>query len=185
VRDAFFASPSFPRLLNPGALKGTIAKGVRDGKFGYASKVDGGYQGVVIEDPEFKDENVELSEEVVLLPREKALGLKKQPAHPIGPGTPQPGSGQTLEGVGSPSESPSARCRLSWEGAIPPQKWAQFYMKVLTHFAKDPSLRLHVRFEVEPEAGVSQSRLEDIKIALQELGLDPTAIRTDRGEGER
>jgi hypothetical protein len=58
-------------------------------------------------------------------------------------------------------------------------------MKVLTHFARDPSLRLHVRFEVEPETGVSQSRLEDIKIALQELGLDPTAIRTDRGEGER
>jgi len=181
VRDAFFASPSFPRLLNPGALKGTIAKGVREGKFGYASKVDGGYQGVVIEDPEFKDENVELSEEVVLLPREKALGLKKPP--PLGPEPPQPGPGQTLEGPSS--ESSSARCRLSWEGALPPQKWTQFYMRVLTHFATDPSLRLHVRFEVEPETGVSQSRLEDIKMALQELGLDPTAIRTDRGEGER
>jgi len=46
-----------------------------------------------------------------------------------------------------------------------------FYMKVLTHFATDASLRLRVSFEVAPEAGITQTRLEEIKTALQELGL--------------
>ena len=183
VRDAFFASPSFPRLLNPEALKETIARGVREGKFGYASRAYGEYRGVAIEDPAFKEEDVELSEEVVLIPREKALGLKERPAPPVGPGPSPPSPGQIAEkdqSVGPHLEttpSPPVRLRLSWRGALPPQKWTQFYMKVLTHFATDPSLRLDVGFEVELEESIARNRLEELKVALRELGLDPDAIR--------
>jgi hypothetical protein len=183
VRDTFFASPRFPRLLNPEALKGAIARGVREGKFGYASRSYGEYRGVAIEDPTFKEEDVELSEEVVLLPREKALGLKKQPAHPIGPETPQPSSDriakedQSLGPHPGAKPSPPVRLRLSWKGPLPPQKWTQFYIKVLTHFATDPSLRLDVGFEVELEASLVENRLEELKAALRELGLDPDAIQ--------
>ncbi|WP_448594946.1 ATP-binding protein [Thermoflexus hugenholtzii] len=183
VRDAFFASPSFPRLLNPEALKETIARGVREGKFGYASRAYGEYRSVAIGDPAFKEEDVELSEEVVLIPREKALGLKERPAPPVGPEPPPLGPGRIAEedqSVGPHPEttpSPPVRLRLSWRGALPPQKWTQFYMKVLTHFATDPSLRLDVGFEVELEGNIARNRLEEIQAALRELGLDPDAIR--------
>jgi signal recognition particle subunit SEC65 len=46
-----------------------------------------------------------------------------------------------------------------------------FYTKVLTRFATDPSLRLRIRFEVAPEAGITQMQLEEIEAALRELGL--------------
>ncbi|GBD10354.1 hypothetical protein HRbin22_02626 [Candidatus Thermoflexus japonica] len=49
-------------------------------------------------------------------------------------------------------------------------------MKVLTHFATDPSLRLRVRFEVAPEGGLPPNRLEEIQAALRELGLDPMGL---------
>ena len=42
VRDAFFASPQFPRLLNPEAIKLTISKGVESGAIAYVGKKPGG-----------------------------------------------------------------------------------------------------------------------------------------------
>ena len=42
VRDAFFASPLFPRLLNPDAIKETIARGVSNGQLAYVGKTAGG-----------------------------------------------------------------------------------------------------------------------------------------------
>ncbi|MER3458061.1 MAG: hypothetical protein C4309_04970, partial [Chloroflexota bacterium] len=79
-----------------------------------------------------------------------------------------------------PDSVPSKR-RLSWEGELPPQKWTNFYMKVLTRFATDPSLRLHIRFEMAPDAGITHMQLEEIKAALQELGLD---VQTLEAEGD-
>jgi hypothetical protein len=44
VRDAFFASPHFPRLLNPDSIKDTIARGVENGMLDYVGKkIDGNY----------------------------------------------------------------------------------------------------------------------------------------------
>jgi hypothetical protein len=68
---------------------------------------------------------------------------------------------------------------LSWEGELPPQKWTNFYMRVLTRFATDPSLRLIIRFEVTPATGISQNELEEIKMSLRELGLDISALKTE------
>jgi hypothetical protein len=44
-------------------------------------------------------------------------------------------------------------------------------MKVLTRFATDPSLRIRVRFEVAPGAGIAPNQVEEIKLALRDLGL--------------
>jgi len=44
VRDAFYASPQFPRLLNADTIKDTIAKGVTEGLLAYVAKSPkGGY----------------------------------------------------------------------------------------------------------------------------------------------
>ncbi|VVB62612.1 Uncharacterised protein [uncultured archaeon] len=42
VRDAFFASPLFPRLLNSEAVKETISKGASNGIFAYVGKAETG-----------------------------------------------------------------------------------------------------------------------------------------------
>jgi len=196
VRDMFFASPVFPRLLNPETLRATIAEGVRAGKFGYVGKAYGEYRGTPrIGDPAFGPEEVEFSEQVVLLPRERALALQEAPSPaerlervpaetvseraPVGEGMyavgsvtgmlpTEPAAGPVTVPVGPPA---TAYRRLAWEGDLPPQKWTNFYMKVLTRFATDPSLRIRVRFEVAPGAGIAPNQVEEIKLALRDLGL--------------
>jgi hypothetical protein len=193
VRDVFFASPRFPRLLNPEILRTTIAEGVKAGKFGYMSKAYENYQSMlIIGDPNFGPANVEISDQVVLLPREKALEVKGAP--PARSGEPEYGSGLVEEPVvevepGGTTVEPtsvtppvSPRRRLSWEGELPPQKWTNFYMKVLTRFATDPSLRLRVYFEVTPEMGITPNQIEEIEAALRELGLDVRVIRVEDSE---
>ncbi len=182
VRDTFFASPKFPRLLNPEILRYTVAEGVKTGKFGYAGKSYESYQSTpIIEDPSFGPENVEISDQVILLPREKAMELLQGALPPL-PGelkgstrVAEEPKTEELPGTSElfPVEPriPSKR-HLSWEGDLPPQKWTNFYMKVLTRFATDHSLRIRIRFEVVPEAGITQTQLEEITTALRELGLN-------------
>ncbi len=186
VRDMFFASPRFPRLLNPEVLRDTIAEGVRAGKFGYVGKAYGEYRGRPrIDDPALRREEVEFSDQVVLLPRERALALR-------GEGEPEPAPveeravreapEEKVAGISPPPPPPEAPTvpsvppveffrRVAWEGELPPQKWTNFYMKVLTRFATDPSLRIRVRFEVAPDMGVAPNQVEEIKLALRDLGL--------------
>jgi len=188
VQDAFFASPKFPRILKPEILKETIARGVREKKFGYASKVHGEMRGeIVFGDPGFSAENVEIGDEVVLIPADK-VQQEIQECQPLPPG--EAGDRQPADnadrspipppGTGKAKTTPRNLLRsLAWEGELPPQKWSQFYMKVLTHFATDPTLRLRVRFEVAPRQGVSDNQFQEIQTALQELGLDQSAMKTE------
>jgi hypothetical protein len=61
--------------------------------------------------------------------------------------------------------------RLSWSGEVPPQKWMNFYTKVLSRFARDAGLKLTVGVEIAPDGGLSEQSVEETKIALRELGL--------------
>lgn len=61
--------------------------------------------------------------------------------------------------------------QLSWSGEVPPQRWMNFYTKVLSRFARDSGLKLTVGVEVSPEGGISEQSVEETKVALRELGL--------------
>jgi hypothetical protein len=63
VRDAFFASPLFPRLLNPEAVKEAISKGVSNGIFAYVGKSEAGVYDPVYYNRGLLPEEVEISEE--------------------------------------------------------------------------------------------------------------------------
>jgi hypothetical protein len=63
VRDAFFASPLFPRLLNPEAVKETISKGVSNGIFAYVGKSEAGEYDPVYYNIGLPPEEVEISED--------------------------------------------------------------------------------------------------------------------------
>lgn len=75
-------------------------------------------------------------------------------------------------GVPTPQKPPASQGRLRWTGEIPPQKWMNFYTKVLSKFVGGQGLKLTLNVEVSPEGGVSPQKVEETRVALQELGLN-------------
>ena len=49
--------------------------------------------------------------------------------------------------------------------------WMNFYTKVLSKFAATTGLKLTIRVEVSPVAGVSPQKVDETKVALRQLGL--------------
>lgn len=63
---------------------------------------------------------------------------------------------------------------IGWRGTIPPQKWMNFYTKVLSRFVSLPELKLEVYFEVAVDRDQAQSKADETRSGLKELGLDDT-----------
>jgi hypothetical protein len=61
---------------------------------------------------------------------------------------------------------------LRWSGEVPPAKWMNLYLRVLSRFATGGHLRIRVQFELPPEAEVSDAVSEETRAALRELGLN-------------
>lgn len=201
VRDAFFASPQFPRLLYPDSLKDTIARGVSQGVIGYVGKRgDGVYEPFNFEVP-LSALDVEISEDVYIITKETAKEFREHiikaesegktvtpsPADPeetprTGGSSPSDG-GTTLEPDDNTTDEPEQTDffkRLSWTGTVAPHKWMNFYTKVLTKYASDKSLNLKVSFDTSPESGISKERIEETKSALRELGLSPEDLKSEK-----
>ncbi len=210
VRDAFFASPLFPRLLNGDAVKEAIARGVRDDTLAYVGKTSSGdyepfeYQCVM------NAADVEISDDVFIITQETAQAYKQVLAEKATPQeTPFPktssDNGTTTEtsptGTVTPATNvvkdttaayvidnttkpietfvnPTSARSLKWTGAITPQKWMNFYTRVLSKFAANKDLKLTLKVSVSVEGDVSTQKMEETKVALQELGLDGE-IETD------
>jgi hypothetical protein len=177
VRDAFFASPQFPRLLNPDSIKDTIARGVESGMLGYVGKkVDGSYAPFHW-NSSLLSEDIEISDDVFVILREVAEAYESGRTSP----TPDVVVGSTVTGNSdttgaSPVTSgkapmPASIPRLVWSGDIPHQKWMNFYTKVLSKFAATAGLKLTLRVEVAPAEGISPQKVDETKVALRELGL--------------
>src|SRR4051794_19473334 len=81
VRDAFFSSPSLPRLLNPNAVRRTIADGVNNKRIAYAGKVGGGRYDPIVFEPEsgLSEADIEVSDDMVILRAEDARLLIEPP----------------------------------------------------------------------------------------------------------
>lgn len=187
VRDAFFASPMFPRLLNPEAVKETIARGVENGQLAYVSKSPSGKYSVFSFERSMSPSDIEISEDMFVITRETAeayrSGQSTQAAAPTPPAsTPgaepsKPASPTDLfpQPPGAGGGSVTARgtvARLSWAGEVPPQKWMNFYTRVLSKFATGTGLRLTVKVDVAPDGGLSQQKVDETRSALRELGLN-------------
>ncbi|MFN0181739.1 MAG: ATP-binding protein [Gemmatimonadales bacterium] len=182
VRDAFFASPQFPRLLVPDSIKDTIARGVETGMLGYVGKRADGSYSPFHWSSSLLFEDVEISDDVFLIQRDVAeayaAGTRGSPSLPAG-GTASGWStvpnGPGGAGVSSVSDHkvprPASIARLVWTGDVPHQKWMNFYTKVLSKFAASVGLKITLRVEVAPAEGVSPQKVEETKVALRELGL--------------
>ena len=245
VRDAFFASPRFPRLTNPATIKDTIARGVSSGILAYVGKGQNSEYDPFVYNQPLTSMEVEISEDMFLITHETAeaylqrkrtilttvkiepdqvelapgqkiqftvhgidqFGQPMQPGNAIwgadGGNIDQRGlfqaggdAGQFTisalvgefravanigikEGqvqpppqpVTNPQPPPSQIRRVSWQGAIPWQKWTIFYNKVLARFATGFSMRLIVQVDVSSDTGISTQKIDETRAALNELGM--------------
>lgn len=178
VRDAFYASPAFPRVLNPEAIKDAIAKGVSDGRLGYVEvKADGTWDRLRFEESTPASE-VTFSDGAVLVTKEAAKAWREAQKKPV-PAPPPSTDGAEVtpplpapvQVIGQPMIQPELFNTIEWEGDIPPQKWMMFYNKVLAKLTVGSGLKLTVKVDASPEGGISKAKLQETKNALQELGL--------------
>ncbi|MDQ2776099.1 MAG: hypothetical protein M3Y57_14460, partial [Acidobacteriota bacterium] len=191
VKDAVFASPIFPRLLNGDLIRDTIARGVSNSVLAYVGKTASvGYDPFVF-GVSMTPQEVEISDDVYVITAETAEAYNQSlspPPKPVGSGnlfdppatqTPQSSGGNVSADFGKDEKDESLRVHpgasntavLRWSGDVPAQKWMNFYTKVLSRFATTKNLRLTVAVEVTPEGGVSKQSIEETKTALRELGL--------------
>mgnify|MGYP005636073269 CR=1 FL=1 len=180
VRDAFFASPQFPRLLNPETIKQTIADGVTRGLFGYAGKTTSGQYSPFYFATSMNAFDIEISEDVFLIPKEKAQAISEGQVPPIASETEEVKPGEESVTPITPTGVPVDKGKgiaipmassITWEGEVPPQKWMNFYTKVLSKFVTGGGLKVNLKFEAKPESGVSSQKIEETKVHLRELGL--------------
>jgi hypothetical protein len=194
VRDTFFASPQFPRLLYSESIKDSIARGVENGMLGYVGKkADGSYEPFHWKSS-LLTQDVEISDDVFLIPRDIAEAYKagRGTPTPVAGGSPATATpGEPLPPLGSggvagptttmPGDSvaPSTTSipRMVWSGDVPHQKWMNFYTKVLSKFAATAGMTITLRVEVAPSEGISSQKLDETKVALRELGLNDSLER--------
>lgn len=71
IRDAFFQSPQFPRLVNPESIKTTVSRGVENGIIAYVGKQGNKYEPFFFEKSLFAGD-VEISNDMFILTAEEA-----------------------------------------------------------------------------------------------------------------
>ena len=184
VRDAFFASPQFPKLLNAEVVKDTIARGVSNGLLAYVGKTGDGYDPFMY-GVDLNSKDVEISDDMFITGKETAeaykskvrAGASPQPApdmkpegKPDGPVPKEPEKIQ--EKPAKPPSGAPVTTRLSWSGEIPPQKWMNFYTKVLSKYAVGNEMKITLNIEVKQAGGISSQKIEETKTALRELGME-------------
>jgi hypothetical protein len=188
VRDAFYASPKFPKLLKPDAVKETISRALDAGLVAYVGKTGSGYDPFIYK-RSLGAADIEIADDVYLIARERAdeyLAKETVPASPTGATQPTPTPGGAPSGAvptgaltsGTSEPFPSLEIAgFRWTGEISPQKWMNFYTKVLSRFATGGGLKLTVTVDVDPPGGTTISKVEETKVALRELGL-PEEVTT-------
>ena len=265
IQDAFFASPTFPRLLEAKAVPEAIVHGVREGLLAYVGKSKNGYEPFIFNQPNFSVQDVEISDDVFVIKGEVAEDYEARIKDPprltqliISPEEVllKPGQKQTFLVTGKDQYNESINVEeinwsatggeinfngvlkvgkdegnfivtaqvedisikakftvelklphlqeksenynitdssltksdrtneitegetsnipniISWRGEITPQKWMQFYTKVLSRFAAKKDFNLTVEINFSVTGSITSQNINETKVSLQELGLD-------------
>lgn len=196
LRDAFFASPRFPRLLNPESLKSSIQMGVKNGILAYVGKnADDKY--VPFEfNTTLSLSDIEISDDMFVISRDTAeeyLEKQRKPENkPVHEPKPEPlpklDSQTKIKVIDSnQNEDPFSRSasqneetnensiekitRIHWSSEIELRRWPQFFQKVLLKISKQAGLKVQITLDLVNEAGISEHEIEEIQMGLQDLDL--------------
>jgi len=186
VRDAFYSSPTYPRVPNAEFIKQTIARGVESGMLGYVGKTAAGKYLPFVFNESVSSYDIELSDDMFVITAQTALAYREQEerrasAGSTGEASAGTGSGATSATPSIPDEEPPTQpapttvstkiASIKWSGDVPPQKWMNFYTKVLSRFAGTSGLKITIQIDARPPDGVSKQTLDETRGALRELGL--------------
>jgi len=241
VRDAFYASPLFPRPRTQDCLKEMIARGVEMGAIGYVVRGPDGAEVQRLFQTRMEARDVEFSDEAFVITAEESE-RRKEPrrlerltvfpeSHALKPGDEfrfsasgfdqheqpfQLNNPVIWEADGGPIDidgnftagkkegaftikakignaTATARAHIAkepkkiepekkkesetyrvvrWEGEVPARKWNNFYLKVLSPFGGSDGLRVTAKIEIAPPGGVTRQKTEEIRTALDDLGLN-------------
>jgi len=69
----------------------------------------------------------------------------------------------------SPLPPPPGEQVIRWRGNVPPQKWMNFYTKVLTRFASEPGLKIEVSFEVPIARDNASGKIAETRMGLKRV----------------
>lgn len=185
VRDAFYSSPTYPRVPNAEFIKQTITRGVEGGMLAYVGITAAGKYLPFAFNESVSPYDIEFSDDMFVITAEAAAAYLEQEkrgastasaavSSDIGPGT-------TSATPSDPDEQPPAQpapappsmkiAGIKWSGDVPPQKWMNFYTKVLSRFAGTAGLKITIQIDMSPPDGLSNQTLDETKSALRELGL--------------
>ena len=65
---------------------------------------------------------------------------------------------------------------IKWSGVVPPQKWMNFYTKVVSRLSSSPELTLNVSVQASaPDEAQARTKIDEMKTALRDLGLNEDA----------
>lgn len=79
-----------------------------------------------------------------------------------------------------PSSTRAIGLQFTWDGDVDAQKRVNFYMKALAKFASSHDMKLTLRVEISGKLDISPQKIEEMKAALRELGLnDDVMINAD------
>lgn len=240
VRNTFFASPQFPRILDPDSIKDTIARGVSNGIIAYVGKkTDGKYKPFHFQQ-NMNASDVEISEDMFIITADEArkeIEPPKLTRIEISPSNIliQPGKshGFVVNGfdqhdnaieAGSidwtaqggdidkkgvlhvaeeegtfkirattgkltaysevtiskqedvsppqPPPKPEEVKKIRWSGELQPQKWMNFYTKVLSKYVTGGALKIGINVEINQVEGIPKHKIDEMKTALRELGME-------------
>jgi len=89
----------------------------------------------------------------------------------------------TTEAQGSTAVAPAATtgvlAGIRWIGVVPARKWTNFNARVLSRFANGSGMKVTVTVDVAPAGGVPKSKIDEMRVALRELGLSETIQVTE------
>src|SRR5262249_48419713 len=157
--------------------------GVENGMLGYVGKNPNGTYLPFQWKTSLSILDIEIFDDTYVIQKETAEAYFAARATPAPTSQPQPPAGNpaavpTATPPGqSPPRSPVAPTpatgfsRVTWHGDVPPQKWMNFYTKVLSKFATQAGLRIGLNIEIAPQGGVSSQKVDEIRVSLRELGL--------------
>ncbi|HPO16665.1 MAG TPA: DUF499 domain-containing protein [Candidatus Hydrogenedentes bacterium] len=192
IRDAFFASPLFPKLINgEQVVKDTIVRGVQGGMLAYVGKGKGRCYEPFHYAETLSPMDVEISDDMYVIKKDVAEAYKKKQSAPskgsaaeeppgytgtpgaggeTGP-TPLPQKPGTQIDLPPVPEIQTGVTAIRWKGQVPPQKWMNFYSKVLARYSTGKGLALTIDVEIKPDGGIPEHQVEEVRTALRELGL--------------
>lgn len=178
-----FLDGSLTRLIDPDTvLRVKIIEFVGNGDLGLASgrRAGGGYHRLWFRDHLSPDE-VAFESGVFLLRRTTAEALKgggsTSPAAPTietGPSTPLPPP-TTAEPSADPGAGPATDAvprTIRITGKVPPELWNRLGTRILPKLRSGSDLSIHLELAATMRADAAEAMLRDLRLALQELGLD-------------